>query len=165
MGDIILTTDTTVINKVSLIAGCRQGQRLMAIDGDQELSSGSPLDFAFVEEPIAGISYLASSINYNVSDSAGLVHLGDNGVIIDLLLVNGNDVLDTDLYSFAMVFKKPLGGIIEKGGHVSSPGRIRCVLWSNDLDEAGVWKVQPVVSGNGKVVHGSVEIFRVLENL
>jgi hypothetical protein len=146
------------MSDITLIA-----QNVVQNQTSQRLGPGAR---TFVASPLTGILYLSSTINFNALHAVRQLHVGDNGVVFDILMVNGNSTLDTTLYTdYLTVFKKPSGGIIKRGGHIDAAGHIRCVLWAIDLNEAGTWSVQPVVTGNGKTSHGSIETFNVLENL
>jgi len=105
-----------------------------------------------------------------MSTDSAEVHVGDIGTEIRLVVYNQDDSLSNLSLSTETLFwiTKPNGTVLEVTADLYSDGTDGILTYTTidgDIDVAGAYKVQAVVSFSSGVYHSSVQTFRVYGNL
>jgi hypothetical protein len=106
---------------------------------------------------------------YIASALLNIVHMNDVGVLFRQTMYESDAILDlSSATELEMRFKKPDGTVLTKTATLSddgTDGRLQYASIAGDLDQLGEWKVQPRVAFGSNQWYGTVDKFRVYENL
>jgi hypothetical protein len=95
--------------------------------------------------------------------------MNDVGVLFRQTMYESDAILDlSSATELEMRFKKPDGTVLTKTATLSddgTDGRLQYASIAGDLDQLGEWKVQPRVAFGSNQWYGTVDKFRVYENL
>lgn len=106
------------------------------------------------------------------SDSEHAVfRLNDIGTLLQITIIDAQTNLPRDISS-AIVLKlllmKPSGALLEKAAEFvtdGTDGKIKYILVSGDLNEAGPWQIQGYIEIGSDELHSEIEEFTVEGNL
>ena len=101
--------------------------------------------------------------------SANEIHQGDIGTILRLTVKDGTDAIDLSAATTKeIVLRKPSGSMVTKDATFTtdgSDGQIQYTTVADDLDEAGIWRIQARVVLLGGTWRTDIARFEVYENL
>lgn len=97
------------------------------------------------------------------------VHKGDIGTVFRLTLTDDGVAVDiSGATTKQIIFEKPDGSLLTKAATFTSDGTNGMMFYAmlaDELDQAGVWKIQGVVVLAGGTWRTSTHEFKVHENL
>lgn len=101
----------------------------------------------------------------------GEIHIGDAGLPFIKTMKDQNDAIISlaGCTAMAFCFWKPDGTTIQKTATLVNPpgtdGKLKYVTEAADLNQAGFWKWQVILTWGTVVLYSDVTVFRVYPNL
>jgi hypothetical protein len=106
----------------------------------------------------------------NIMSCESQLHVGDKNFTFAVTITEDCQPIDiSSATDIDIIFSKPDGtSVIKSAVFVTdgTDGKIKYITIDNDIDQAGVWKIQAVVTlGTGSLYHSAVKTFKVFCNI